>query len=235
MLLTEEYVHANVPRSSVERKKFIAAQEKSWLSLGWDRSRYSQELADTATRLLSAIAFSDLADPIDLSLLATTDDAGSSIDAPSSDRGSKGSKRPRDSPLAASKPSKKAKRSSPSSSTIPPKTQVACLDRSSGHQWVLGRISRYVPELKKYEVLDDADGEEQIYRVFKKNIRVIPKKAQSFDTKKKVLAVYPQTTVFYPARLISRKGKNWVVEFDDEDEADENKFKEIDGRLIIIE
>lgn len=231
MLLTEEHVHADVPRSSTERQKFIAAQEKSWLSLAWDRSRYSQELADCATRLLSAIAFSDLADPIDLSLLS--DDTGSSAEPPSSDRASK---RRRESPPTPPKPLKKQKRSPPSSSVIPPKTQVACLDRSSGHQWVLGRIARYLPEVKKYEVLDDADGEEQIYRVFKKNIRVIPKKPLSSDTpKKKVLAVYPQTTVFYPARLISRKGKNWVVEFDDEDETEESKYKEVDGRLIITE
>lgn len=230
MLLTEEYVHADVPRSSTERQKFIAAQEKTWLSLAWDRSRYSQELADCATCLLSAIAFSDLADPIDLSLLS--DDAGSSAEPPSSDRGSK---RRRESPPAPSKPPKKQKRSAPSSSVIPPKTQVACLDRSSGHQWVLGRIARYLPEMKKYEVLDDADGEEQIYRVFKKNIRVIPKKPLAGVSKKKVLAVYPQTTVFYPARLISRKGKNWVVEFDDEDETEENKYKEVDGRLILAE
>lgn len=231
MLLTEEYVHAEVPRSPPERQKYIAQQEKGWLSLSWDRSRYSQDLARTASLLLSAIAFSDHADPIDLTLLS--DDAGSSAEPGSSDRGSK---RRRESPPALPKPPKKSKRSSPSSSSvIPPKTQVACIDRSTGRQWVLGRVSRYLPDAKKYEVLDDADGEEQIYRVFKKNIRVIPKKPQPLDVKKKVLAVYPHTTVFYPARLVSRKGKNWIVEFDDEDESEEGKFKEIDGRLIISE
>lgn len=227
MLLTEECVHADVPRSPSERQKFIAQQEKLWLSLGWDRSRYSQDLAQTATRLLSAIAFSDHGDPIDLTLLS--DDAGSSAEVGSSDRGSK---RRRESPPAPPKPAKKSKRFA---SVIPAKTQVACFDRSTGRQWVLGRVSRYLPDAKKYEVLDDADGEEQIYRVFKKNIRVIPKKPQSFDTKKKVLAVYPQTTVFYPARLVNRKGKSWVVEFDDEDESEESKLKEIDGRLIMTE
>lgn len=229
MLLTEECIQADVPRSPSERQKFIAQQEKLWLSLSWDRNRYTQDLARNASLLLSAIAFSDHGDPIDLSLLGA--DGGSSAEAGSSERGSK---RRRESPPAPSKPAKKQKRPS-SSSVIPAKTQVACIDRSTGRQWVLGRISRYLPDMKKYEVLDDADGEEQIYRVFKKNIRVIPKKPQTFDTKKKVLAVYPFTTVFYPARLVSRKGKNWVVEFDDEDESEEGKFKEIDGRLIMIE
>lgn len=219
---------SQVPKSAPERLKYIANQEKRWLSLAWDRSRYSQELARTASLLLSAIAFSDHGDPIDLNLLS--DDAGSSADQASSERPNK---RPLDPDPTPSKPPKKPKRSS--SSVIPPKTQVACLDRSSGHQWVLGRVNRYLSDAKKYEVLDDADGEEQIYRVFKKNIRVIPKKMQNFEAKKKVLAVYPHTTVFYPARLVSRKGKNWVVEFDDEDDQEESKYKEVDGRLIIVE
>lgn len=101
--------------------------------------------------------------------------------------------------------------------------------------WVLGTISRYLPDIKKYEVLDDADGEDVKYRVFKRNIRVIPKRAQTFDPKKPVLAVYPATTVFYPAALVTRRGKNWTVEFEDEDDQESNKFKEVDARLIIQE
>lgn len=100
---------------------------------------------------------------------------------------------------------------------------------------MLGRVSKYLSDAKKYVVLDDADEEDQVYRVFKKNIRVIPKKMQTFDVKKKVMAVYPLTTVFYPARLVSRKGKSWVVEFDDEDDQEEGKYKEVDGRLIFVE
>jgi len=231
MQLTEEYAKAQVPRSSAERQKFIVAQEKLWLSLAWDRTRFSNDLARTACRLLSVIAFSDHGDPVDLNLLG--DDVGSSADAGSSERGTK---RPAEPEPVPAKVSKKPKRAAAApAALIQPKTQVACLDRSSGHQWVLGRVSRYLPDAKKYEVLDDADGEEQVYRVFKKNIRVIPKKPQSFDQKKRVLAVYPHTTVFYPASLVSRRGKNWVVEFDDEDDQEENKFKEVDGRLIIQE
>lgn len=226
-------MNSQVPRSSAERQKFIADKEKSWLSLSWDRKRFSNDLARTASQLLSAIAFSDHADPIDLSLLSDTGASSGDVGSSHRDsRESRGSKRRAGTELTASKPPKKSKRNA-ASHIIPPGTQVACLDKTANALWVLGRIARYNSDIKKYEILDDADGEEQMYRVFKRNVRVIPKKTPSFDQKKRVLAVYPHTTVFYPASLVSRRGKNWVVEFDDEDDPEESKFKEIDGRLII--
>lgn len=196
------------------------------------------DMARTASQLLSAIAFSDHGDPIDLNLLS--DDAGSSGDAGSSQpdsgsRHSRGHKRPADAHESAAKPAKKPKRSA-MANVIATGTLVACLDRTQSPMWVLGRVDKYLPEVKKYEVLDDADGEEQTYRVFKRNIRVIPKKPLSLDPHNRVLAVYPNTTVFYPASLVRRgRGKAWVVEFDDEDDQEEAKFKEVDGRLIIQE
>ncbi|CAN8062259.1 unnamed protein product [Agarophyton chilense] len=253
MLLTEECVHVQVPSAAAERQKFIAAQEKRWLSLGWDRSRYTNELAQAATRFLSAIAFSDHRDPIDLNLLS--DDAGSGADAGSSagsgasraSRASRGSrtsrgarvtgKRRAEAEPPARKPPKKPKRNG-KSTLISSGAKVACLDRSGDadeHQWVLGTVSKYSSDTRKYEVIDDADGEAQIYSVPKRDLRVLPSKPQTFDSKKRVLAVYPQTTVFYPAWLKSRKGRNWVVEFDDEDDNEENKSKEVDCRHIIQE
>lgn len=238
MLLTEEHVHTPVPRSSVERQKFIAAKEKMWMSLEWDRNRFSHDLAQAASQLLSAIAFSDHADPIDLNLLsedgASSGDAGSSQRDSQGSKASRGSKRRAETDASRAKPTKKSKRSN-HNTILTPGTQVACLDKSANQFWVLGYVNRYLSDIKKYEVLDDADGEEQTYRVFKKHLRVIPKKSPTFEPKKKVLAVYPGTTVFYPARLVSRKGKNWMVEFDDEDESDEGPLKEIDGRLILQE
>lgn len=244
MLLTEEHVDTQVPPSSTERQKFISAQEKRWMSLSWDRKRFTSEQARVALTFLSAIAFSDHRDPIDLSHLSddasSSRDAGSSADGGSSSqrespRGSaqRGTKRPADTPPRAPHKSKKSKRSK-QFVPISKGTQVACLDRStSSTMWVLGSVSKYIPESKKYEVLDLADGEEQKYRVVIKNVRVIPKRSQTLDPEKPVLAVYPATTVFYPAKLISRKGKNWDVEFEGEEDDESNKIKEVDGRLIL--
>lgn len=243
----EECALSQVPRSSTERQEFIAAQEKIWMSLSWDRKRYTSEQAKTALTLLSAIAFSDHRDPIDVSHLS--DDVSSSRgDGSSADGGSSsqresqrgsarrgGRKRHAEhaSLSLSQKPPKKIRSSKPSAnSPIPKGTQVACLDKSSGEMWVLGRVTKYMSDTKKYEVLDH-DGEEQRYRVTRENLRVIPKRPQSFEIGKPVLAVYPSTTVFYKAKLVSRKGKNWAVEFEDEDDNDSNKIKEVDGRFIL--
>lgn len=229
MLLTEEMLAANPVKSPSERQKCIIAKEKSLLALAWDRTRFSHDVARTASRLLAVIAYSDHRDPIDLTLLS--DESGSSGDA-GSDRGSK---RPADPEAPVQKPPAKKPRRPNTAATIPPKTQVACLTRNSGDQeWILGRISRYIPESKKYEVLDEVD-EDETYKVPRKNIRVIPKKAQSFEPKKRVLAVYPYTTVFYPAVLVTRSGKNWLVEFDDEEAEEQNQLKEVDGRLVMLQ
>lgn len=325
MLLTEECAQAEVPRSPAERQKFIAAQEKAWMSLSWDRKRYTPDQAKTAITLLSAIGFSDFRDSIDLSHLSD-EAASSSLDGRSSGDGISlqqpgspstnsqqhqqqqqqsssqqqtqqqtqqqqqqqnnkqshhgptgrrltGNKRPAsDSNMNTSsnnnngsngitssnpnnnpqsnnttnnnslnnnnninKPPKKPKRPV-NTASIPRGAQVACCDKSSpdtSDMWVLGRFDQYIPEIKKYEVLD-YDGGEQRYRVTRHNLRVIPKRPPNFDMSKPVLAVYPKTTVFYKARLVGRRGKNnWAVEFDDEDDYDSDKIKEIDGRLIL--
>lgn len=226
MLLAEEIALANPVKSAAERQKCIVAQEKYLLALGWDRNRYSQEVARTASRLLSVIAFSDHREPIDLNLL--TDESGSSRDGGSE----RGSKRPADVETPAPRETKK--RRTQVATRIAPKTQVAFLTRGSDDpEWVLGRITKYIPESKKYEVVDDAD-EDEVYRLFRKYIRVIPKKPQPFEPKTRVLAVYPCTTVFYPAVLVSRRGKSWLVEFDDEEQEDQGQLKEVDSRLIMV-
>lgn len=330
MLLTEEQVSSQVPRTPEERLNYIVAQEKAWLSLPWDRKRYTTEQAQTAITLLSAIAFSDFRDPIDLSHLpesrslprnASIDHRGGSIsrndleveekallasEAASESHSGSGSARksaPRsrsrsqsvsrsgsaipspnysgtardsdgehvpddgtvrqatknheqygshqngyhtkrrsespdyeDNETSSKRGLKRLKtgESQPSAHPIAKGTQVACLVQTSNLMWVLGRVNRYLPDSKKYEIDDDADGERQKYLVLKKDLRVIPKRPPQFDMKKRVRAVYPLTTVFYPATLVARIGKGrWAVEFDDEDDLVSDKIKHVDGRLIL--
>lgn len=306
MKLTEEKASLKVAQSPEERLKHIVEQEQAWLSLPWDRQKYSTETAQIAATLLSAIAFSDFQEPIDLNLLS--DDGSSSAQDMSSGEGDGSSSRDvpnctgkatrvalrsgsgshvtkdgkgkrfvqpttkRNSLLNGDKDDnevvareqrhlyqngrgtkrgadasgtnnggrpKKVKRpkigaSSTLSAPLPKGTQVACLDEASHRMWVLGCVNRYLPEIKKYEVDDYADGDRQKYVVMKKDLRVIPKRPPQFDMTKPVQAVYPATTVFYPATLVERLGKGlWAVEFDDEDDVDSNKIKEVDGRLIL--
>lgn len=229
MHLTEEMPESPQPRTAAERQKCIKAREKYLLTISVDKNKYSKDVVRAASRFLAVLAYCDNREPLDPSLLS--DETGSSSGSPagSADRGAK---RPApDQPQSRPPKGHKKRRTT---SPIPAKTQVACLTEPNGYpEWVLGRVARYVPESKKYEVIDeDADGD--VYRVSRKNIRVIPKKPQNFEPKQRVLAVYPLTTVFYPASLVKKSGKNWLVEFDDED-ANTTRLKEVQGHYVMLE
>lgn len=270
MLLTEEAVQAQVSRPPAERQQLIAAREESWMALSWDRKRFSSDDAKTTLTILSAIAFSDYKEPIDLSHLSdeatSSRDAASSAEQPPAPSSSANAKQPsaHHTPArahdanalntsssggritkkdASKRPSSKRERRikpkrlnpKPSKPTIPAKSIVACLVRSAEpDMWVLGRVERYIPESKEYEVMDhDNDSEEQRYLVKYEDLRVIPPKRLKFDRNKPVLAVYPKTTVFYKAHLKEpKRGNCWAVEFED-DYYDSNKIKEVESRFIL--
>jgi SGF29 tudor-like domain len=118
--------------------------------------------------------------------------------------------------------------------SIPARSDVACKVKEDGKvSWILAKVSRYVSELKKYEVTDSGDDERvKKHMVFKKNIRVLPKKPFDFENKQRVLAVYPDTTVFYPATVTGRRGKHIQCLFDDEEDM-MYPTKEVDARFVI--
>jgi hypothetical protein len=118
--------------------------------------------------------------------------------------------------------------------SIPPRSDVACKVKEDGKvSWILAKVSRYVSELKKYEVTDSGDDQRvKKHMVFKKNIRVLPKKPYEFENKQRVLAVYPDTTVFYPATVTGRRGKQIQCLFDDEDDII-YPTKDVDARFVI--
>lgn len=219
MHLTEE-MPAN-PRTPAERQRCIKARERYLIALAADK--YPKDVVRAASQFLAVLAYCDKRDPLDPAFLS--DDTGSSS-TPDRKRSA--------AELRASRPPKKARRAASATSPIAAKTQVACLTEPNGYpEWVLGRVARYAGESKKYEVIDeDADGD--VYRVSRKNIRVIPKKAHNFEPKQRVLAVYPLTTVFYPASLVRKAGKNWLVEFDDED-VNTTRLKEVQGQYVMLE
>lgn len=132
-----------------------------------------------------------------------------------------------------------AKKAAPSTaaptSTIGARSEVACRVKEDGKAtWILGRVIRYVSEAKKYEVMDCGDDEKKkTHMVFKKYIRVLPKKPLDFAKGSRVHAVYPDTTVFYPATISGRRGRQALCMFDDEEEDEENQAKEVNARFVI--
>lgn len=249
--------HIAHPVSAAERHKAILAREKYLLNLSsiTDKdvhaksvtmSKYSKDIVKAGAAFLAVLAYCE-----------KTSEDQSTEDAPAHTVAvATGTKRSHND----SNGNGTSSRKKPRNSLIASGTQVACLTEG---EWILGHISRYVPESKKYEVLDDADDGE-IYRIPRKNIRVlpIPKKSSNsnnangnnqytngngnnnsnhdengnskFKDNQRVLAVYPQTTVFYPAALVRKSGKNWLVEFDDED-ANSSSVKEVPVHYVMCE
>lgn len=124
--------------------------------------------------------------------------------------------------------------SAAANATLLPRSEVACRVKEDGNTtWILAKVIRYVSEAKKYEVSDSGDDEGQkTHMVFKKHIRTLTKKASDFESGARCFAVYPDTTVFYPATVIGRRGRQVQCVFDDEDD-DEDVPKEVDGRHVL--
>lgn len=118
--------------------------------------------------------------------------------------------------------------------TLPPRSEVACRVKEDGNTtWILAKVIRYVSEAKKYEVSDSGDEEGlKTHMVFKKHIRILSKKTSDFERGARCFAVYPDTTVFYPATVVGRRGRQVQCVFDDEED-DENVPKEVDGRHVL--
>jgi SAGA-associated factor 29 len=120
--------------------------------------------------------------------------------------------------------------------SIPAGSEVACRVKEDGQPtWILAKVRRYVSESKKYDVTDSGDEDGlKTHMVFKKHIRVLPKKAQDFEAGTRVLAVYPDTTTYYAAIVRSRRGANYALVFDDEDEEEANVTKEVNARHVFV-
>jgi SGF29 tudor-like domain len=122
--------------------------------------------------------------------------------------------------------------------SIQPGCEVACRVKEDGKTtWILAKVVRYVSESKKYQVADSGDEDgRKVHMVFKKYIRVIPKLGTNHSSPDrmgiKVMAVYPDTTVFYPALVCGApSAERYKVMFDDEDPGVGPKF--VSARYVI--
>jgi len=98
--------------------------------------------------------------------------------------------------------------------------------------WILAKVSRYFPDKGKYEVIDeniDAEDSLQQHKQYKLDRDcIIPLQPDSSEESKKgsiVLAIYPDTTVFYNATVVKtpsqapyRGTREYLLKFIDDDE-----------------
>ncbi|KAG1441836.1 hypothetical protein G6F56_011313 [Rhizopus delemar] len=113
-------------------------------------------------------------------------------------------------------------------------TTVAAKQPDKNDEWILAVVVQYYPDRNKYQVEDvDEDGGKQYYMLSPKYVIPVPtpkeaELAQEIPVHKDVLALYPGTTCFYKATVISSPNKNkdiknYRVQFED----DNNEVKHV--------
>jgi SAGA-associated factor 29 len=135
----------------------------------------------------------------------------------------------------------------PEGSAVAAKTAKANNKRPA--EWLLATVVRYIPDKQKYEVVD-ADPDEDLatrkrYVLPRKSIIPLPTsvpeswvKETQFSKGTLVLAMFPNTTAFYLARVEvgprRRKDKNYVLIFED-DEEDGRKCKRYVAPRFVVQ
>jgi SAGA-associated factor 29 len=125
---------------------------------------------------------------------------------------------------------------------------VGVLNQSAGGQeWIVATVTRYSPSEGVFEIVDaDEEAEKHVYRLPQKFIIPLPKTAsvrhsQNFPAGTSVLAVYPNTTTFYKARVVqpARRTPNaeysdFVLEFEDDGDADGQAHRAVPFRHVVL-
>ncbi|KAG1050576.1 hypothetical protein G6F43_007167 [Rhizopus delemar] len=113
-------------------------------------------------------------------------------------------------------------------------TTVAAKQPDRNDEWILAVVVQYYPDRNKYQVEDvDEDGGKQYHMLSPKYLIPVPtpkeaENAPEIPANQDVLALYPGTTCFYKAIVISPPNKskdikNYRVQFED----DNNQVKQV--------
>ena len=125
---------------------------------------------------------------------------------------------------------------------------VGALNQSAGGQeWIVAKVTRYSPSEGAFEIVDaDEEAEKHVYRLPQKFVIPLPKTAsvresQNFPAGTSVLAVYPNTTTFYKAKVVqpARRLPNaeyseFVLEFEDDGDADGQAHRAVPFRHVVL-
>lgn len=127
---------------------------------------------------------------------------------------------------------------------LPKNTQVCArvTDPSSGDpMWILAKITNSNPARDEYEIedVDTGDEDEQeshkSYIVTREDLVIIPKSFSQhlgYEKGSRVLAMYPDTTCFYPATIADIDGKEYYLHFDDDDENGKTPKRKVNYRYV---
>jgi len=108
-------------------------------------------------------------------------------------------------------------------------------------QWILATTVKYFPHVQKYEVEDadpmcDSDPNTKRKHHLVKEIIPLPGSSDAGPDIPKgsnVLAMFPNTTSFYKAVVVKRKGGEYLLQFEDDDEDGETPTRPVDAEYVV--
>jgi len=124
--------------------------------------------------------------------------------------------------------------------TISSGQQVAARDAKSS-QWILAKVNGFNQKTQKYEVIDEDEDEPKRFSVAPKDVIQLPTLSNlppTFANNTKVLAMFPDTTAFYPAVVVSvtkTKGKptHYTLHFEDDQENGQTPNRKVSSLHVI--
>ncbi|EGC36465.1 hypothetical protein DICPUDRAFT_54579 [Dictyostelium purpureum] len=112
--------------------------------------------------------------------------------------------------------------------------------RDTKLQWILAKVNSYSPKTQKYEVIDEDEDEPKRFSVGSKDILQLPSpnNLPQIPLQTKVLAMFPDTTAFYPAVVVNVhkvKGKptHYHLHFEDDQENGETPNRRVNAQHVI--
>ncbi|KAK5574828.1 hypothetical protein RB653_010082 [Dictyostelium firmibasis] len=117
---------------------------------------------------------------------------------------------------------------------------VAARDTKSS-QWILAKVGSFSQKTQKYEVIDEDEEESKRFSVGQKDIIQLPSLTNlppTFPNNTKVLAMFPDTTAFYPAVVVNVqkvKGKPtfYHLHFEDDQENGETPNRRVNAQHVV--
>mmetsp|Transcript_15777 Transcript_15777/g.21958 ORF Transcript_15777/g.21958 Transcript_15777/m.21958 type:complete len:298 (-) Transcript_15777:1611-2504(-) len=175
---------------------------------------------------LSPSAFFDKTD----SLLGDSKKRKERDDVGGSANGSR--KRPRQTSASGKKGSRQSKIIAPSTTVA---ARIPSTSRKEAPTWILASILQYLPAVDKYQVQDEDVEGDQTYKVDPSSVVVLTGNTSNYDKGSEVMAMFPDTTSFYPASVVRKIGDSVSVKFaDDENENGRTPSRKVETKYVFV-
>eukprot|EP00009_Paramoeba_aestuarina_P009331 CAMPEP_0201522548 /NCGR_PEP_ID=MMETSP0161_2-20130828/18044_1 /ASSEMBLY_ACC=CAM_ASM_000251 /TAXON_ID=180227 /ORGANISM="Neoparamoeba aestuarina, Strain SoJaBio B1-5/56/2" /LENGTH=275 /DNA_ID=CAMNT_0047921431 /DNA_START=219 /DNA_END=1046 /DNA_ORIENTATION=- len=140
-------------------------------------------------------------------------------------------------PRKRARPSQNKKRAKTLGAGTPVAAKIPSASKKEAPTWILASVVEYMSNVDKYKVQDeDVEGGSQIYKLDPSSVVSLHESTNYvYDKGSTVMAMFPDTTSFYPATVVRKVGDSVSVKFeDDENENGRTPSRKVESRHIFV-